>query len=427
MTQSAEILCIGTELLLGQIVNTNAAYLATELARLGIPHHYQTVVGDNPERIEQALAIASGRAGLIITTGGLGPTADDLTHETLAAYFGVPMVEHPEVLAHIEALYRERNRPMSALNTKQAQLPVGAAVLSNPVGTAPGITWQPRPGVAVLTFPGVPAEMKAMWTNAIPFLRTLGWGEVIFYSRMLRHWGISESALAEKVEPYFAKQNPTVAPYANFGEVKLRITARATGPETAEALIEPVERELRELAGLDYYGKDEDSLASVVGTQLARRGETLAVAESCTGGLLSEMITSIPGSSKYFKGGVVAYANEVKTALLEVSLESLLEYGSVSEVVAGEMAEGVRRRLASDWALAITGISGPDGATDLKPVGLVFIALAGVAGTEIVQIRLGAQRGRDWIRRISSQSALDLLRRQIARLEASDIMEKQSN
>lgn len=416
MARNVEILCIGTELLLGQIVNTNAAWLAAECARLGMAHYYQTVVGDNPERIKAALAIARQRSGIVVTTGGLGPTADDLTHAVLAEFFGVPLVSHPEVLVQIEALFKERGRRMSPTNAKQALLPEGATVLANPTGTAPGILWQPELGLTVLTFPGIPAEMKVMWTQtAVPYLRSLGWGGEIFFSRILRHWGISESGLAERVGPYLALENPTVAPYASQGEVQLRITARASDSETAGHLIEPVERELRAIAGEDYFGADGDSLASVVGAHLARRKQTLAVAESCTGGLLSGMITAVPGSSRYFTGGVTAYGNGPKQTLLGVSEDLLVTWGAVSAAVAEAMATGVRALFDSDWGLAATGIAGPDGGTELKPVGLVYIALAGPEGIESREYRFGSRRERESVRALSASTALDLLRRRVSR------------
>ncbi|UFP96474.1 competence/damage-inducible protein A [Gloeobacter morelensis] len=425
MAPSAEILCIGTELLLGQIVNTNAQFLAGELAKLGIPHHFQTVVGDNPGRIRRALALAVERAGIILTTGGLGPTDDDLTHQTLAEHFEVPLVRHPAVLALIEERFRERNRSMSPTNAKQADLPEGAQILPNPMGTAPGIIWEPKAGVAILTFPGVPAEMRAMWAEtAVPFLCSRGWGQEIFYSRTLRHWGISESTLAERVGAFLQSVNPTVAPYAGNGEVKLRITARAADIAAAESLIAPIEASLRAIAGLDCYGADEETLASVSAALLVRTGTTLAVAESCTGGMLAEALTALPGASRYLRGAVVAYANDLKTSLLGVDEQRMIDHGAVSEPVARAMAEGVRKRLASDWGLALTGVSGPGGGTAQKPVGLVYIALAGPAETRAVEIRLGAQRGRDWIRRVSTQSALDLLRREIINREAFGIMKE---
>jgi nicotinamide-nucleotide amidase len=423
---SAEILCIGSELLLGQIVNTNAHFLATELARLGIPHHYQTVVGDNPARIQEVLALASERAGLIITTGGLGPTVDDLTHETLAEFFGVSMVLQNEELKRIEAMFQERQRVMAPSNAKQAMLPLGAMVLSNPIGTAPGLIWQPRSDVTVLTFPGVPREMKRMWAEtAVPYLQAQGWGQEVFYSRMLRHWGISESTLAERVSSFLEGSNPTVAPYAHAGEAKLRITARAPNPESARQLIAPVEAQLREIAGLDCFGADEDSLASVVAELLIKRGESVAIAESCTGGLLSEQLTNLPGASQYFLGSVVAYANTAKSDLLGVSTELMIAHGVVSAPVVEAMAIGVRKAFGSDWGLAITGIAGPGGGTAQKPVGLVCIALASAQGVVSQEHQFSSRWERELIRQVSAQSALDFLRRTLVRSASFGIMERQ--
>lgn len=295
----AEIISVGTELLLGNILNSNAQFLAEELAQLGIPHYFQTVVGDNRDRLQSAVKIAAERSGLLIFTGGLGPTPDDLTTETLAACFETPLAERPEVITDIEAKFARRGRVLTDNNRKQALLPVGAELLPNPSGTAPGMIWSPRSGLTLMTFPGVPAEMRRMWTEtAVPWLHQNDWCRSILVSRLLRFWGISESALAEKVAPFFDLQNPTVAPYANNGEVKLRITAAAASEAEGVALIAPIEQELRAIAGRDCYGADNDSLASVVGALLHDRGQTLAVAESCTGGGLGQLITTIPGSSQ---------------------------------------------------------------------------------------------------------------------------------
>ena len=410
---SAEIICIGTELLLGEIVNTNAQYLAQELAKLGIPHHYQTVVGDNQERIHKALAIACSRANLIITTGGLGPTPDDLTTEAIASFFHTPLEERPEVWQKIQAMYAETGRPITENNRKQALLPVGAKLLDNSVGSAPGMIWQVYDNLLIMTFPGVPSELYAMWQQvSVPYLIEHGWSRQTFHSRVLLYWGIPESALAEKVAPFFALQNPTVAPYANYGQARLRITARANSVAEAQEIIAPVEQEIRALTGADCYGADDDTLASVVGDLLKQRGQTLAIAESCTGGLLGEMITETAGSSAYFVGGIVSYSNQVKTEVLGVSLESLQEYGAVSAVVAEQMALGAQRLLKSHWSLSITGIAGPGGATPNKPVGLVYIGLGDPQGQcEVWEHRFNPSRGRNWIRKVSVCSALDHLRR----------------
>ncbi|KJH73107.1 competence/damage-inducible protein A [Aliterella atlantica] len=417
---SAEIICVGTELLLGNILNSNAQYLANELAMLGIAHYYQTVVGDNPTRIKQVIETAIERSPtdqtlVLLFTGGLGPTPDDLTHETLAEYFGVPLAEHPEIIADISRKYAERGRIMTPSNRKQAMLPQGADVLPNIAGTAPGIIWTPRPNLIIFTFPGVPSEMHRMWREtAVPYLQSHGFGQEVIYSRMLKFWGIAESALAEKVAPLLELANPTVAPYASLGEVRLRISTKASSPTTAEQLMQPVEQELKKIAGINYFGADDETLASVVGKLLIARGETLGVAESCTGGGLGQMLTTVSGSSAYFQGGVISYANAVKTALLNVSSQDLETQGAVSATVAEQMAKGVRSHLATTWGISITGVAGPDGGSEAKPVGLVYIGLAHQSGTvQSFEYRFGATKDRALIRHLSSCTALDCLRRQL--------------
>ena len=414
---TAEILCIGTELLLGNITNGNARWIAEQLAALGIPHHRQTVVGDNRERLIAALREAAGRCRLLITTGGLGPTPDDLTTEAIAAAFGATLVEHPEVWADIQAKITARGRAVAPSNRRQAQLPLGAAVLPNPAGTAPGMVWTPpagagiQPGFTVLTFPGVPSELELMWqVTAVALLRDSTLAAVVFASRMLRFWGVAESSLAEQVADLLAGENPTVAPYAGAGQVKLRITARAATAAAAAALLVPVEAELRRRTGSLCFGCDDDSLASVVLQLLRQRGQTLAVAESCTGGGLGAALAAVPGASDVFLGGVIAYANAVKQELLEVSLAALEADGAVSDSVATAMAEGVRRRTGATWALAVTGVAGPGGGSGDKPVGLVHIALAGPAGCSSEGVRFGSSRGRSWIQLLTVGEALNRLR-----------------
>ncbi|WP_293349569.1 MULTISPECIES: competence/damage-inducible protein A [unclassified Microcoleus] len=411
----AEIICVGTELLLGDILNSNSQFLAKELASLGIPHYYQTVVGDNPDRIKQVIEIAIGRSQLLLFTGGLGPTPDDLTVETIADYFGVPLIERPEIIADIEQKFAQRGRTMSKSNRKQALIPEGADILSNRTGSAPGIIWQPVPNVTIMTFPGVPTEMHLMWQEiAVPYLKNNGWCSSTICSRTLKFWGIAESALAEKVDSFLNLTNPTVAPYANHGEVKLRISARAESEVAAKKLIEPIEQQLLQIAGLDCYGADTDTLASTVGKLLLLAGETLSVAESCTGGGLGAMLTGVAGSSRYFLGGVISYDDRVKERLLGVNPQDLAEFGAVSTSVAKQMAAGVRASLNTDWGLSITGIAGPGGGTDAKPVGLVYIGLAGPNGeAESFEYRFGYARTRDWIRNLSSCTALDRLRRKL--------------
>jgi nicotinamide-nucleotide amidase len=412
---SAEIICVGTELLLGDILNTNVQFLAQQLASLGIPHYYQSTVGDNLERLQQVIEIASKRASILIFTGGLGPTPDDLTTEAIANFFNTSLVERPEIVADIAQKFASIGRKMTPNNRKQAMLPEGAEVLPNPGGTAPGIIWQPRPGLIIFTFPGVPSEMKRMWQEtAVPYLKSQGWGKEIIYSRMMRFRGIGESALAEKVASLLDLTNPTVAPYASLGEVRLRVSTKASSEAEAIALIEPVAQQIRDIAGLDYYGSDDETLASVVGRLLREVGETVSVAESCTGGGLGAMFTTIAGSSDYFMGGVIAYDNRVKISLLGVSSEDLEQFGAVSHPVAKQMAAGVQKQLGTSWGLSITGIAGPGGGTETKPVGLVYIGIAAPDGTaQSVEYRLGAMRDRETIRYISACNALDLLRRRL--------------
>ncbi|MFE4106321.1 MAG: competence/damage-inducible protein A [Almyronema sp.] len=413
MKGSAEIICVGTELLLGDILNSNAQYLAQQLAQLGIPHYYQTVVGDNVARIQQAVAIACERSQFLIFTGGLGPTPDDLTTATLASFFGTPLIERPEILQDIQQKFAQRGRTMSDNNRKQALLPEGAEVLPNPVGSAPGMIWQPRPDLLIMTFPGVPSEMRAMWqTTSVAYLKQQGWVGSTIYSRTLRFWGISESALAEKVAPFFDQENPTVAPYASRGEVRLRISAKTASEVAAQQLIQPVEAAIREIAGADCFGADEDTLAAVVGKGLRSRSQTLSVAESCTGGGLGQALTAVAGSSEYFRGGLIAYDNAVKKVWLNVEAKALETDGAVSDIVAQQMAAGIKTQLQTDWGIGITGIAGPDGGSADKPVGLVYIGLSDPEGhTQSYAYHFGSDRGREWVRHVSVCTALDLLRR----------------
>ena len=411
---SAEIICVGTELLLGDIVNTNVQFLAKELAILGIPHYYQTVVGDNPTRLKEVISIASQRSSILLFTGGLGPTPDDLTTETIAQHFNTPLVEKSEVIEDIQRKFQARGRQMAENNRKQALIPEGAAILPNPTGTAPGMIWQPQGNLTIMTFPGVPSEMKRMWVEtAVPHLKSQGWGKEIIFSRMLRFRGIGESSLAAKVNHLFDLTNPTVAPYASLGEVRLRISCKTTSETEANTIIEPVAQEIIKIAGEDYFGRDDDTLAKVVGQLLRNKKQTVGVAESCTGGGLGGMLTDIAGSSDYFWGGVIAYDNRVKIFLLDVSPEVLEERGAVCDIVAQQMANGVKKRLGVDWGISITGIAGPGGGTEVKPVGLVYLGIAG-PNDEVESIKCTfGDRSRDIIRYLSSCTALDKLRRKL--------------
>lgn len=417
---AAEIICVGTEILLGDIVNSNSQFLALELAQLGIPHFFQSVVGDNITRIHSLLDIACNRASnVLIFTGGLGPTPDDLTTEAIASYFNTPLIEQPEIVADITAKFAARGRTMTPNNRKQALLPQGAAILPNPTGTAPGMIWQPKENLVILTFPGVPSEMKIMWREtAVPYLQAQGWGKAIIHSEMMRFRGIGESTLADKVHHLFDLENPTVAPYASKGEVKLRVSAKANSIEAAKQLIAPVVAEIKAIAGLDYFGSDGDSLASVVGAQLKQRQQTLSVAESCTAGGLGAMITAVSGSSDYFRGGIIAYDNRIKTDFLGVNPTDLEQQGAVSEIVAQQMAIGIQQKFQTDWGIGITGIAGPKSDDSQKPVGMVCIAWA--KGDRPVQSQTfyyGEGRERELVRYLSACDALDGLRRYFQKIE----------
>ena len=420
-----EILCVGTELLLGNILNGNARWLSEELASLGLPHFRQTVVGDNRDRLIALVQEMATRASVLIITGGLGPTPDDLTTEAIAAAFSVPLEERADVWSDIQEKAHSRGRTASPETRRQALLPVGAEVLGNPTGTAPGMIWTPVPGFTVLTFPGVPSEMKAMWkATAVPWFQASGLSKGVFVSRVLHFWGIGESTLAEQVADVLEGVNPTVAPYAGRGEVKLRITACADEPAKAWKLVDLTEQELRRRTGNLCFGVDQESLASVVLKRLGQAGQTLSVAESCTGGGLGAELTAVPGASSVMLGGVISYANAVKRDLLAVSSELLEQHGAVSAPVAEAMALGVRRLTGSDWALSVTGIAGPDGGTPDKPVGLVFVGVAGPDGCSTEMLHLGNTRGRDWIRTVSAGEVLNALR---LRLMANSVEALQGN
>jgi nicotinamide-nucleotide amidase len=406
---SAEIVTIGTEMLLGDLVDTNTAWLSIRLATLGVSVYRHTTVGDNRVRIVGALGEAASRADLVITTGGLGPTSDDLTNECLAAVAGREMVEYPEARDHVGKMFRRFNRTPTANNYKQALFPKGTRLIPNPLGTAMGALLE-ADGTLFATLPGVPSEMRGMFEETLePLIRERSDGSII--SKTLWFAGIGESALAEKVQEFLDATDPTVAPLAGQGKVRLRITTRAATQEEAEQKIAPVEKEILSRLGDYYFGEDEETLESAVGRLLAAQSATLALAESCTGGLLAKRLTDMPGSSAYFKEGLVTYSNESKERLLGVPQEMLAEHGAVSESVARKMAEGARRLAGTDYGLSVTGIAGPDGGTEEKSVGLVFVGLSDAEETFAERLDLSAwARSRDAIRERSANRAFDLLR-----------------
>ena len=407
--KTAEIVTIGTEILLGDLVDTNTAWLSERLATLGVGIYRHTTVGDNRARIAAALEEAAARADLVITTGGLGPTSDDLTNECLAAITGRKMVEYPEAREHVDAMFRKFGRKPTANNYKQALFPEGTRLIPNPLGTAMGALLDDG-GALFATLPGVPSEMKRMFEDTLePLIRARSDGSIV--SKTLWFAGIGESALAEQVQDFLDATDPTVAPLAGQGKVRLRITTRAATQREAENKIVPVEQEILARLGDYYFGEDNETLESAVGRLLKERGATLALAESCTGGLLAKRLTDLPGSSAYFKEGLVTYTNESKERLLGVPHDLLLEHGAVSGPVARHMAEGVRKLASSDYGLSITGVAGPDGGTKEKPVGLVFVGLSDAGGTIAERLDLTAwARSREAIRERSANRAFDLLR-----------------
>ncbi len=412
-----EIVTIGTELLLGYTLDSNGAELGRALAAAGVEVVRRTSVADRPELIREAVQDALERTGAVITTGGLGPTRDDMTKTVVAELFGRPLVLDAALLAGLEARFKKMGRwPMPAANRSQAEVPAGATVLPNPRGTAPGLWLEdPRGRLAVL-LPGVPREMRGLVVDEVlPRLieRTVAPRRVI-RSRTVRTTGIPESALAERVAPIEATLAPlTVAYLPSVFGVDLRVTAWDLEAEQADALLGAAGPRLAQAAGEHYYGDDDTDLAAVVLEALRNGRHRLGVAESCTGGMVAERVTNIPGSSDTFIGGVVAYADVIKTAALKVPLETLAAHGAVSEATVRAMAEGAQRLFSVDSGLAVTGIAGPGGGTPEKPVGTVWLAARVHTDTRVVQRVFPGDR--DEIRRRAAQAALDLLRRQLAR------------
>jgi nicotinamide-nucleotide amidase len=400
----AEIFSVGTELLLGQIVDTNAPFLADQLALLGIDLYHITQVGDNLERLVAALRLAWSRADLIIMTGGLGPTEDDLGREGIAALLDEPMAVDPELERDLRAYFASRGLRMPDRNAKQAALIPSARPLPNPEGTAPG-WFVERDNHIIIAMPGVPHEMLRMWEyEALPRLRPRAGG--IIFSRTLRTAGVGESTVEEQLQPFIRNANPTVATYAKRDAVDVRLTAKAPTLNEAQELVAALEREVRAVLGSTVFGVDNDTLQSVIGNMLAERRLTLATMESCTGGLLASTITDVPGSSVYFRGGLVSYSTAMKVQW-GVPQAVLDAHGAISEETARAMAEAARQQLAADIGVGVTGVAGPT-EQEGKPVGTVHlaVALAGGATTARLQMRLS----RTEVKRLAVLGALNLLR-----------------
>jgi len=412
----AELIAVGTELLLGNVANTDAQIISQGLSALGITVLHHTVVGDNPQRLAEALETARNRADIIITTGGLGPTYDDLTKQTICKTFNRELELHEDILEELKTWFQTKmGKKMPENNIQQAMLPVDCTIFDNPVGTAPGCAFV-EDGVHVLMLPGPPFECGYMFEHrAAPYLEKLTDGVIV--SHEIRVFGMGESAVEEALhEPMTTLTNPTLAPYAKTNECMVRATARAESREKAEELLTPLVREVCKTLGDVVYGVDVGSLEEVVSGLLAERGLTLAAAESCTGGLLSKRMTDLPGASKVFRGGVVSYVNDVKANVLGVPREVLEQYGAVSEETARAMAEGCRRVCGSDLAVSLTGVAGPERDDWGNEVGTVYAALAGPEETICKKLTCGRGRGRDRVRTAAASNALDLIRRFLLKL-----------
>lgn len=404
-----EIINTGTELLLGEIVNTNFVYLASKLNQLGFNVLYQSTVGDNRLRMTEVITHALSRADIIITTGGLGPTMGDITKEVTAQVVGRKLILHYDSLNNIRCYFSSLHKEMPENNIRQAMIPEGAIVLNNTCGTAPGVILEDG-GKIVINLPGPPVETQAMFDKSvIPYLIERFGMQGVIHSRILHTYNIGESALEEQIKDLVINQsNPTIALYARQGGINIRLTAKAEDIQSANKLIDRTEKQIRNRVGHFIYGVDDETLPGVVGQLLHTKKATISLAESCTGGLTTSMLTDIPGSSAYVKGSIVSYSNDIKINEVGVMPYTLEKYGAVSEQTAVEMAEGMKRRFETSVAVGITGIAGPGGATDVKPVGLVYIAITGYLGTKCHKYNFSGSRTD--IKYRSAMTALNLIR-----------------
>lgn len=406
----AELISVGTEILLGDIVNTNAQFLARELASIGIDVYRQEVIGDNEDRLLKTIDEALKRSDMVITTGGLGPTGDDLTKETACKYFGMKMELHEESLKALKIYFKRLNRQITENNMKQVYFPKEAKVLPNPNGTAPGAILE-KDNKIIVILPGPPREMKPMFINHVKnYLAPKGKGMII--SKVLRILGIGESYAAEKLKDIIdGTENPTVAPYAKEEDILFRITAKANSKEEGLKLIEPVKKHIIDRLGIDVYGEDDEKIEEVVSKLLIDRNIKISTAESCTGGMIASRLIGVPGVSEVFLEGAVTYSNEAKMRTLNVKEETLKKFGAVSAETAMEMAEGIAKRTGSDISVVTTGIAGPGGGTEDKPVGLVYFGLYYKEKTYTYRYVFNGDRNK--VRLKAAVTALDLVRRHI--------------
>lgn len=402
-----ELISVGTEILLGDILNTDAQFLSIELARLGISVIHQSTVGDNRERLLAQLKEAADRSDIIILSGGLGPTPDDLTKEVCCEFFGKKMFLHEPTVEKIKTYFSTKGMEMAQNNLKQAMLPKDCVIFPNDNGTAPGMAIE-KDGVHILVLPGPPRELKPMFRNcAVPYL--MQFSDRIIVSHNIRTFGIGESLMAERVNDLFDTENPTVAPYAKDGEALLRVTAMARTKEEAENLCEPVINEIKNRLDGFVYGVDYTCIEEAVIEKLKEKHMKVATAESCTGGLIAKRITDVPGASEVFDCGIISYANEIKHRVLGVSEDDLNKYGAVSEPVARQMAQGALKVSGADIAVSVTGIAGPDSDSTNKPVGLVYIGLADRDNVWVRELRT-SRKDRSYNRYVSASNALNMIR-----------------
>ena len=402
-----ELISVGTEILLGDILNTDAQFLSIELARLGISVIHQSTVGDNRERLLAQLKEAADRSDIIILSGGLGPTPDDLTKEVCCEFFGKKMFLHEPTVEKIKTYFSTKGMEMAQNNLKQAMLPKDCVIFPNDNGTAPGMAIE-KDGVHILVLPGPPRELKPMFRNcAVPYL--MQFSDRIIVSHNIRTFGIGESLMAERVNDLFDAENPTVAPYAKDGEALLRVTAMARTKEEAENLCEPVINEIKSRLDGFVYGVDYTCIEEAVIEKLKEKHMKVATAESCTGGLIAKRITDVPGASEVFDCGIISYANEIKHRVLGVSEDDLNKYGAVSEPVARQMAQGALKVSGADIAVSVTGIAGPDSDSTNKPVGLVYIGLADRDNVWVRELRT-SRKDRSYNRYVSASNALNMIR-----------------
>jgi len=408
---NAEIIAVGSELLTPERLDTNSLYLTAQLNALGVEVVAKAVVGDDRARLAEAVRFALARSEIVILTGGLGPTEDDVTRDAVASALDRPLVFRQELLAALEQRFRRLGRQMAPINRRQALLIEGAAALPNHHGTAPG-QWLEHAGRVVVLLPGPPPELQPMFADyCLPRLRPL-LPPLVIRTRVLRVAGMPESDLDQRISPVYTRyQDPLTTILAAPGDIQIHLRARSASETEAERVLSELSSQLEALLGENVYSRDGAPLEAVIGQLLRARSVTLSVAESCTGGLLGERITSVPGSSDYFAGGFLVYTDRVKTELLGVDPELLRAHTAVSEPAAAAMAEAARARTGSTFALSTTGIAGPGGGTEAAPVGTVFIGVAGPQGCRVHRFRFLGNRDR--VRTLAAQNALDLLRREL--------------